>query len=319
MAISDGADSTQGLVTALTHAGLYSAVAKLVTRTSPTDDVSQDAKWECAWRLSNWDTHETEGAAMSPLTLKSFHRSVYYSMLNLDTRDSKKVNDLTNSARTALFPFLQSWQNANLGKLSLLSELDTACTQKLEKLLSRWRSVPLTTSNSSHELVLAGRCSILQRMLQSTPPDDNRRAGITVELSKLLVERSTVGRVLGVAGISESSLHAAAALVDLSPLDFAEQTLESARFAMATGQLLQAQHTLQKLLAQFSIHNTNERLIVYCRTLLLQGEVLLKTRALPATKVLDKNYRETISLLSQAGFAGTCTENFSDYFLFSFI
>lgn len=321
LAVCDAAASTIGLVTALSHAGLHSAVATLTAQSGRDDPAALEAKWECAWRLSQWeDSHElvnhqgpfTTGASPingcrtrvdSSLSRISFHQSVYTALLNITKESSDKsfISDLTNAARSSLLPRLPSWHNLTLGQLSLLSELDTTSINTAEQLLARWKVPVRGPSSRAQELVLAGRAAVLQQMLRECSPqaDKDLHGRLSLQLHHTLLARSNVGRVLSVLGICESSLHKASSIEGLDHLAQAEQTVERSTVAMVSGQFLQSQNILERLLEQLKSNGTDRQLIVYCRALLLQGEVLLKTRAVPITKILEDHFQTSIELLER--------------------
>ena len=150
-------------------------------------------------------------------------------------------------------------------------------------------------TDDQREIVLAGRCSVLQRLLSVTKGENE---DIQALLHETLIRRSKIGRSMNIIAFSESSLQAAAKLT-ASKIDKSELVLERARVAQHFGQLRSAQYLLQDLERQIECAPGHERFMNYCQTLILLGDVIQKTKVDPSGTVLEKYYKKSIRLLEE--------------------
>ncbi|KAF2359449.1 Phosphatidylinositol 3-/4-kinase catalytic domain [Trinorchestia longiramus] len=301
LAVCDGAGSVCGLTQACSHAGLYTAVARLASVGSAKAGTAEEssllqARWQCAWRLGVWDDPPSESAFSSSL---GFHESFFKALQSFRLGVKNKIASFTEAARSGLLPQVRSWRPETAAQLRLLSDLDRACLHSVEDLCSLWRPHSVERVGRADELLLAGRTALLQQLLPQPVACVVKKC-----LVDLLVARCRVGRELQLDSVCEKALQDACLLQEV-PLECkAQVVMERTRVAVQGHQWLRARQLMRPLLQRLKDISDKEGRLAYSEGVIMEGEVLLSSRALLPQRVLENNFATAVAMLQPLALTG---------------
>ena len=317
-AVDDAADCTSGIIDGLKSGGLYNTLSKVVNSIS-LSQASLDvinARWECAWRLGDWNDSEMEDIT-SNQSNSLFHFHQYQAMKCLHLHEISGINQHIESARNILCDQLKGSVNEStsciyphLAKFKVVSELENTANSlselknlnKIEDFLSNvcknWK-VESTFGKidfTSEEIITSSRISTLQA-LNSVVDNTSIIHDLLIDKSKLCRKNPKVGM-----GNCEHSLKIASMLNITEHQSWITQ-LETAQVSLFVGDQREASNILEKTINLISNKPEDELSIVektcYCKALLLYGKMMIECQLKPLDVIKEQYLERVVNMIER--------------------
>ncbi|GLG95164.1 Serine/threonine-protein kinase ATM [Gryllus bimaculatus] len=293
-------ESSRGLIYALQKAGLEH-VLDVYLRSVTNAQCSEDLQYECAWRLSKWDTQlvnplrhqgnfeQWHFLALRALSdndkvgfaeaLKEAHKSVSNSLVNLSLESCKSIYKPLSQ-----FQLIQEMSEFH----SVENELE------LDDLLKKWLQRDEIVCNQFEDIEPVFRQRIV--MLNSS-----RDKNLNQKAAEVAVRLATLAR-------EENQLQVAAKCVGLFNVTNLPSNLnallkmEEAQLAWSSGDLALGKRIMRNLIVTFDQQNLKTLLpVMYAQALKLSGDWMVETKSENPQVVIDRHYLTALKILNDIG------------------